>query len=185
MAYINIINEADATDFLKETYDQIAEKRGKVGNIMKIHSLNPASMQAHFDLYLAIMFNQNGIIRVDRELVAVAVSVANDCTYCVKHHAEALNFYWKDDARLERFIGDPIDAELSEKQLAMVVYATKLTNDPSHIDASDVKQLKQVGLTDEDVLNLNLITSYFNFVNRIALGLGVEFSPEEVAGYKY
>jgi len=42
-----------------------------------------------------------------------------------------------------------------------------------------------VGLTDEEILSVNLVTSYFNFVNRIALGLGVEFSEEEIKGYKY
>jgi len=50
---------------------------------------------------------------------------------------------------------------------------------------ADVQGLRDCDLADEDVLTINLITSYFNFVNRIALGLGVAFTSDEVEGYKY
>jgi len=53
--------------------------------------------------------------------------------------------------------------------------------DEHHAD----ERLRQAGFSDEDILSINLIVSYFNFVNRIALGLGVEFSEAEVRGYNY
>jgi alkylhydroperoxidase family enzyme len=49
----------------------------------------------------------------------------------------------------------------------------------------DVERLRRTGFSDEEILSINLITSYFNFVNRVAEGLGVEFSEEEVQGYNY
>jgi uncharacterized protein YciW len=64
-------------------------------------------------------------------------------------------------------------------------YSRKLTSAPSEIGSDDIDGLRKQGLTDRDILRLNLIVSYFNFVNRIALGLGVEFTPEEITGYKY
>jgi len=50
---------------------------------------------------------------------------------------------------------------------------------------NDIDILRQSGFSDEEILNINLITCYFNFVNRIALGLGVTFSKEELFGYNY
>ncbi|MDQ3522084.1 MAG: carboxymuconolactone decarboxylase family protein, partial [Gemmatimonadota bacterium] len=63
-------------------------------------SLHPAAMQAHMDLYMAVMFQRSGISREERELIAVVVSAANRCAYCVSHHAAALNAYWKDQERV-------------------------------------------------------------------------------------
>ena len=49
----------------------------------------------------------------------------------------------------------------------------------------DAQKLKDAGLTDNEILSITLVTSYFNFVNRNAMALGVEFSEEEMKGYKY
>ncbi len=56
----------------------------------------------------------------------------------------------------------------------MLEYATKLTVKPSEMKKMDVERLRSIGFSDSQILDLNLITSYFNFVNRIAEGLGVE-----------
>jgi len=66
----------------------------------------------------------------------------------------------------------------------MLEYAVKLTKTPERINQKDVDVLRKLSFSDEDILNINLIVGYFNFVNRIALGLGVESTPEEARGYK-
>lgn len=185
MPYIEVISDDSATGELKAIYDGLTETRGKVANIMKIQSLNPRAMQTHLDLYLAIMFGRSKLKRSERELVAVVVSAANGCDYCVNHHSEALAHYWKDGERVARAARDPKTADLSDRELAMLGYATKLTRAPADVTEDDVAALRAQGFDDKDILDINLITSYFNFVNRIALGLGVEFSAEEVAGYEY
>jgi uncharacterized peroxidase-related enzyme len=185
MAWIRIIDESEAEGKLKVYYDEIAKARGKVANIMKIHSLHPESMKTHIEFYLAIMFQQGGLRREQRELIATVVSAANQCAYCTHHHAEALKFYWKEDEKLRRLIEDYTQIELSEKDRAMVEYAAKLTLRPGEMTEADVEKLRGAGFSDEEILQINLIASYFNFVNRVASGLGVEFSEEEVKGYKY
>jgi uncharacterized protein YciW len=65
----------------------------------------------------------------------------------------------------------------------IVRHAEKLTSAPSAMTESDLGELRAVGLSDRDILDLTLITAYFNFVNRMVLGLGVSFSAEEVSGY--
>ena len=180
-----MIDEADASGELKEIYDRIIGSRGKLSNIMRIHSLNPPTMQAHMDLYLKIMFGRSKIRRADRELIATVVSAANGCPYCVHHHAEALNFYWKDRDRVTQATRDFRALDLTGRQRAMLEYAEKLTKTPADVSEADVAALRAEGLTDRDILDVNLIVSYFNFVNRIASGLGVDFSPEEISGYRY
>ena len=186
MSWIKTIERRDAQGSLAKTYDKVVKKRGKVSNIMKAQSLNAEAMDAHMDLYRAIMFDKSGLSREEREVIATAVSVANNCPYCIHHHGEALNFYWKDSLRVDRFIQNPaLFEDLDERQRALVDFALLATGQPAAIDEPTIEALRGVGFDDEQILSLNLVTAYFNFVNRIALGLGVEFTPEEVAGYSY
>lgn len=184
MPWISIIDDKEATGELKEIYEEIKGKRGKIANIMKVHSLHPHAMKAHMDLYITLMFGKSGLTREERELIAVVVSATNGCEYCVNHHAEALNHYWKDIEKVQKLIQDFKSLELPERTLRMLEYAVKLTKTPKEINRADIDALRECVFSDEDILNINLIVSYFDFVNRIALGLGVEFTPEEVREYK-
>jgi uncharacterized peroxidase-related enzyme len=185
MPYIKVINEDEAKGELKKIYEQINSARGKLSNIMKIHSLIPDTMIKHLEFYIAIMFSETNLSREEKEILAVVVSKCNNCDYCVNHHAEALNHYWKDSQRLSNFISILDDPAFSDKFRHAVKHTTKLTTNPSSVKKEDIDKLKNYGWTDEDILVINLIISYFNFVNRIALGLGVEFSENEIKGYKY
>lgn len=186
MPYIDVIDEADATGELKEAYATIAQTRGKVANIMKIHSLNPQAMLQHLELYKTLLFGKSGLKRAERELIATVVSAINGCAYCTHHHAEALRAYWKDEDRVRAVIDLQLDpAAFSDREQALVAYAHLLTETPAAVTEAHVASLREVGLSDRDILDVNLITSYFNFVNRIAEGLGVPFSPEEMTGYAY
>ena len=183
MPWISVIDEVEATGKL-EIYEELKEKRGKVGNILKVHSLNPQAMKDHADLYVTLMFGKFRLTREERELIPLAVSTTNGCEYCINHHAEALNNYWKDSGHVKKLVQDFRSLDLPERIIKMFEYAIKLTKTPHTINQNDINALRKCGFSDEDILNINLITSYFNFVNRIALGLGVEFTPEEARGYK-
>ncbi len=185
MPYIKVINENEAEGELKKVYEQISSSRGKLSNIMKIHSLMPDTMIKHLELYLSIMLSKSNLTREEKEILAVVVSKNNNCDYCVNHHAEAVNHYWKNTERLNNFISTLDDDSFSEKFRLAVKHAANLTTNPSTVTKSEIDELKNRGWSDEDILAINLIISYFNFVNRIALGLGVEFSEEEIKGYKY
>ena len=184
MSWIDEVDVAEADGQLESIYAELVAKRGKVSNILKVHSLNPGAMQNHLDLYMTIMFGKSGLTRAEREAIAVVVSAENDCAYCVNHHSEALRRYIDDDETLEMLMSAD-GLETLEPRLSNIVrHAEKLTSAPSAMTESDLGELRAVGLSDEDILDLTLVTAYFNFVNRIALGLGVEFTPEEMTGYK-
>ncbi len=185
VSWIHTIPPEKAEGKLKEVYQILQKQRGKISNIMAVQSLHPEAMAAHLDLYISLMFTRGGLRRPEREMIAVVVSAANACEYCVAHHAAALNFYWKDPSKLEAFIRDFRSVSLSKRERAMLEYAERLTRNPGSITETHVQTLRNVGFTDADILNIAMITGYFNFVNRIANGLGVAFSEEEVGGYKY
>ena len=183
MSWIHEIDEAHADGALAGIYERLLRERGKVANILKVHSLNPGVMDAHLTLYMSIMFQKSGLSRYEREAIAVAVSAANDCEYCVTHHAESLRRYEREKAVIERIAAGDY-AELPERLTAMLLFATALTRYPGESREAHVRSLRDAGLDDGEILDATLVIAYFNFVNRIALGLGVEFTDDEVSGYK-
>jgi uncharacterized peroxidase-related enzyme len=186
MPFINIIEPENATGNLKEIYQELTKSRGKLAKVHKIQSLNPESITAHMDLYMTLMFGKSPIKRAQREMMAVVVSAANNCEYCQLHHAEALNHYWKDDHMVHQLKQDYSKLDLSEVDLKLCEFADKLTKTPNKIDEEkDIQPLRKLGMSDRAVLDATLVVSYFNFVNRMVLGLGVETDEQEMKGYKY
>jgi uncharacterized peroxidase-related enzyme len=185
MSWITEINESDASDELKKIYQEIKTKRGKLSNVMTVHSLNPGSMKYHMDLYLHLMFGSSPLSRTDREFIAVLVSIFNNCGYCVQHHLEALRHYWKDEVVLNEMLDDIDAVDLDPRLDSLMVYVKKLTCVPSELTEKDISGLRKQGFTDRGILDIGLIVGYFNFVNRIVLGLGVETTSEEIGGYRY
>jgi len=184
MSWITEIDESEAQGEIAEVYARLREERGRVANILKVHSLRPQAIVHHLDLYMGLLFGPGGLSRSQRELIAVVVSRANRCDYCVNHHAEALARYVRDPALLQQITEDYRASDLRPVDRALADYAAKLTLSPSTVTDADVQGLRAHGLGDADILLANLITAYFNFVNRIALGLGVSFTDDETKGYK-
>lgn len=183
MSWITEIAPHEAEGVLKEMYGELTRTRGKIANILQVHCLRPSALHAHLGLYMDLMFARGGLSRRQRELIAVIVSRANACEYCVAHHLEALSRYIT-DANVLAAIAKGIHAsQLPLVDRELLTYASKLTREPHTVSEDDIQRLRTVGLTDDDILLANLIVAYFNFVNRIALGLGVEFTPDEVSGY--
>lgn len=186
MAFIDIIEPEDATGRLREIYKDLEKKRGKLAQIHKIQSLNPETITAHMDLYMSVMFNKSPLSRAQREMIAVVVSAANDCEYCQQHHGQALNHYWKNQERIEQLREDYNKLDLDNVDMRLCQLAKVLTKYPDKMDEDKYLQpLRNAGFSDRAILDAVLVISYFNFVNRMVLGLGVETNEEEMQGYKY
>ncbi|NGP88753.1 peroxidase-related enzyme [Fodinibius halophilus] len=186
MAYIDIVEPEEATGNLKEIYEELEQRRGKIAQIHKIQSLNPDSIMKHMDLYMSIMFGSSPLKRAQREMIAVVVSAANECEYCQLHHGEALNHYWKEEERVKKLRDDYTSIDLNDIDTALCRLAWELTRNPEAINKEEyIKPLKELELSDRAILDAVLGISYFNFVNRIVMGLGVEADKKEVQGYKY
>jgi len=154
--------------------------RGRVSEVFRAQSLRPDVLAAHLDVYLSIMFGHGGLPRKERETIAVLVSSINECRYCVVHHSAALAKYGVIHAGIGDLVGG---ADQKNKQ--MLRYAEKLTKEPGSVVKADVRALRQSGFSDEEIPQINLVTSYFNFVNRIVSGLGVKLEAAGGEGYRY
>lgn len=185
MSWIREVDEEAAEGPLADVYERVRGSRAKLSNIMRVQSLAPEAMAAHLDLYTSLLFRRGGLSRPERELIGVVVSRENGCRYCVLHHAAALEAWWKDGERVEQLREDPERVALTGRQRALCHYARKLTRTPAEMTEDDVEALRGAGLEDEEILQAAMIASYFNFVNRVADGLGVDAPADEVRGYRY
>ena len=185
MPHIKVIEPEQAEGELKKIYEGLIQSRGKVAEVHKIQSLNPKTITTHMDLYMSVMFGQSPIKRVHREMMAVVVSVANQCQYCTIHHLEAVQNYWKDEKKVSALKNDYKTCSLTEAERAMCDYAHQVTLTPSQADQGEYAQtLMNAGLDDREVLDATLVVAYFNFVNRMVLSLGVSLE-DNPGGYKY
>jgi len=185
MPYIKTIQPEVATGELKEIYDNLSKTRGKIAEIHNIQSLNPDALTAHMDLYMAVMFGKSPLKRYQREMMGVVVSATNNCAYCVNHHEQALLAYWKDEEKTKLLVDDRRELTLSDEDRMLCDLSELLTNNSLSTYQEEVQKLMNNGLSDRAVLDAVQVIAYFNFVNRMVLGLGVTFSEEEMKGYRY
>ncbi|MDH3648418.1 MAG: peroxidase-related enzyme [Saprospiraceae bacterium] len=185
MPFIRTISYKESAGYLKHIYDDLIKKRGKLADVHKIQSLNPESIVAHMDLYMCVMFGKSPLRRYQREMMAVVVSRCNNCTYCVGHHAAALMHFWKDSEKVSQLAKDYRLVKLTDLDMWLCRLADILTVHPDQTEESEILiALRKIGLDDKGILDATLVIAYFNFVNRIVLGLAVE-QEEDVGGYKY
>lgn len=96
----------------------------------------------------------------------------------MKHHGEVLLALTKDDGLLSELQRDPLAAALDPRRRALVEMAVRLTRSPAAVVEDDLAKMREAGLSDEAIHDATAVIAYFNFVNRIALGLGVEIEDE-------
>ncbi len=185
MPWIDVVEPQEATGELASVYKEIMERRGQIANVYKIQSLNPQSLRAHLDLYMSILFRRGGLKRAQREMIGVVVSALNRCDYCVVHHSEALARHERSLRVLQKLRTDYADAPLSEADRRMLDYCARLTHNPADMQREDVENLRGANFTDSEILDITLIASYFNFVNRVVLGLNVDLEVEGGSEHKY
>ncbi len=184
MSWIKTVDKPNGDKPLRDAFDKIRKSRGKISNIMKAQSLNPDALEHHLDLYQCLMYGDSKLECAEREMIALVVSASNNCAYCVSHVAEALSHHEKDNDRMKEIVAGRKFLGMTDRQAKMLRYATKLTQQPDKMCEKDVQALRDAGLTDREILEVNMLTAYFNFSNRIACGLGVEFNENEITGYK-
>jgi len=81
MPWISWIDEDEAEGPLAASYERLLNRSGKMDHILKIHSLNPPSLETHYAYYRSIQYGPSGLSRAQREMLAVVVSRANRCRY--------------------------------------------------------------------------------------------------------
>jgi len=147
---------------------------------------DPESLQHRSPLFNAVMFNRGGLSRAERELGAVAASIANRCIFCAAVHGNRYNQLTKDDVAMQQIFADGEHAELDPRRSAILKFATQLSMCPSAATTEHMQGLVDAGLTLEEILDLILSASLFGWANRLMHTLGEPLAtappPHEVEG---
>lgn len=155
-------------DDLRERVSAIAEKSGFVPNVFKALGHRPAELRAFLDYHDAVMEREGGLSKAERELVVVATSGANSCTYCVVAHGAILRIRARDPRIADNVAANPWTVELSERQRAIVDLALALAVEPATFDEADLADARAAGLSDDEIWDVGAITALFALSNRIA-----------------
>jgi uncharacterized peroxidase-related enzyme len=174
MAWIATLPPENAEGELRDVYGAIGAARGGVADIHQAQSLNPRALEAHLDLYKAVMFQRGSLSRIQRERIAVVVSAANSCDYCVAHHGEALRQLGDDPALVAALGRAELPTDLPAADLSLLRWARRAAVEPAAASEADLRALRDAGRDDRAVLDAVLVVAYFSFVNRIALLPGVQ-----------
>jgi uncharacterized peroxidase-related enzyme len=178
MTWIKTVEYDDAEGKLKKIYDRIKGPDNNVDNIMLAHSLRPHTIEGHMTLYKYVLHHPgNTLPKVYLETIGVYVSSLNDCEYCVEHHFNGMARLIGDVERAQQIrealeAGEP-ELAFSGFELAGLEYAGKLALTPSEISSEDIDDLRESGLDDGQILEINQVAAYFCYANRTVLGLGI------------
>lgn len=178
MSWIEEIPYDEAKGALKKLYDRVKGPNNNIDNVLSVHSLRPHSMLGHMTLYKNVLHNSNNSLpKWYLEALGVYTSYLNRCDYCVDHHYIGMKRLIDDDQRSSEIMQavkkDQMDTAFSAKDLAGIQYARMLTLAHYDIKEDHIKQLRQAGFSDGEILEINQVVSYFNYVNRMVVGLGV------------
>lgn len=178
MTWIRTLDYAQSEGKLREIYDRVKGPDNNVDNILKAHSLRPHSLEGHMAIYKYVLHHYgNKLPKWLLETIGVYVSLLNACSYCVDHHFAGLTRLLKDPARANA-INAALRADRPEqafegRDLAALRYARKLTREPGAMAQADIQAMRDAGLDDGEILEVNQVTAYFSYANRTVLGLGV------------
>ncbi|MFQ5746729.1 MAG: carboxymuconolactone decarboxylase family protein [Gemmatimonadota bacterium] len=183
MSWIRTIGYDASGGILRRLYDRLRGPGGSIDEIMRLHSLRPHTLSAHMALYKSVLHHAaNEVPAWLVELLGVHVSRLNGCGYCVEHHYAGLRRVLGDDERAEALRAAARDGEfgrvLEPREAAALDYAERLTLDPAGMDEARVRDLREAGWTDAEILEINQVVSYFAYANRTALGLGASAAGE-------
>jgi uncharacterized peroxidase-related enzyme len=186
-AWIHMIPPDEATGTLRDLYDRVRTPHGTVDNVMRAHSLRPATMEGHVVLYRSVLHHPDNVLPFGfLEVVASYVSLINDCAYSLSHHWSNARRLMNDATRAER-VWAALTARRPEeafdgKERALLDYAAKLTTAVGAMTRADYDALRAAGCEDGEILEVNQVTAYFNYSNRLLNGLGVT-TEGDVIGY--
>lgn len=171
-------DEASLPDDLKPYFQKCRDKLGMVPNVLRAWLLRPEKLRTFIASYNELMLGASGLSKLEREMIAVAVSAVNRCYYCLVAHGAAVRQMSGDPELGEMLVMNYRVAELPARQRAMLDFAVKLTETPHLITANDRASLSAQGFSDEDIFDICEVAGFFNMTNRVAHGVDMMPNPE-------
>lgn len=160
--------ETPLSDAMTAYFAKCEEKLGMVPNVLKAYSFNNEKLEAFVAFYNDLMLANSGLSKLDRELIAVAVSSVNQCYYCLTAHGAAVRELSGDPKLGEMLVMNWRVADLSQRHRAMLNFAEKVTKASAEIAEYDREALRDAGFSDRDIWDIANVTGFFNMSNRVA-----------------
>jgi len=149
-------------------FKKCQEKLGFVPNVLAAYAFDMAKLEPFVAMYNELMLGDSGLSKLEREMVAVAVSSQNRCYYCLAAHGAAVRKYSGKPLLGEHLVMNYRVARLNKRQRAMLDFAVKLTAQPWSLEEGDRERLRRVGFSDRDIWDISAVASFFNMTNRVA-----------------
>ncbi|MSP45963.1 MAG: alkylhydroperoxidase [Xanthobacteraceae bacterium] len=144
------------------------EKLGFVPNVLAAYAFDNAKLEAFVAMYNDLMLAPSGLSKLEREMIAVAVSSVNRCYYCLVAHGAAVRALSGDPALGELMVMNYRAARLSKRQRAMLDFAVKMTAEPWAVEEEDRAALRKAGFTARDIWDIAAVAGFYNMTNRVA-----------------
>ena len=165
---LGVPDPAGLDDDFQVIWKKCVEKLGFVPNVFSTYSLRPKRLRNFMAMYNEIMLSDSGLSKLEREMVAVVVSSANRCYYCLVAHGAAVRALSGDPELGEMMALNYRVARLDPRQRAMLDFTWKMTVTPHLIDDADRDALRATGLSNDDLFDLAETVAFFNLSNRMA-----------------
>lgn len=156
----------------------IKARRGFVPNVVYALAHRPAELRAFMGLVQAINRPGSNVTEAEREMIVITHSAYNGCSYCIASHGATLRVMTGNPYLSDQLATNYHEADITERQKAMLDFAIKLTAEPAQVGEHDYEVLRGHGLDDEDIWDITSLTAFFNMSNRLMSGLGVRPDAE-------
>lgn len=177
MAFVPEVSYEQSAGNLRESYDQLLDVFGFLPRFWQAQGTRPEIVRANLDLWHQLY--RTGVLPSPlKEEMLLVVSHANTDSYCITAHLELLKRLGIEKDLGRKIVRDFESAPVPEEHKAVFRFAVKVTKEPFAIREADVAELRRHGWDDAAVLEICLVASHANFVNRLAAALGLV--PDEV-----
>jgi uncharacterized peroxidase-related enzyme len=177
-SWFPVPDESDLPTKLQGLFAKARERIGFVPNVFRVYAFRPERLSAWFAHFRLLHEPTEHLSAADREMIAVVVSAANGCLYCLIAHGAALRAELDDPIVGERVSYDWRRAGLNARRSAICAYAEKLTLRPREVTREDLQTLRDAGLTLEEAWDVAEVASMYNFTNRMAMATNMLPNPE-------
>lgn len=165
-------------DDVRERILKVQEKSGFIPNIFLALAWRPDEFRAFMAYHDALMNKREGLTAAEREMIVVAVSIGNQCQYCVVAHGAILRVRAKDPGISELVAANWRKADLPPRQRAMLDYATRVATASHLLAEADRAALREAGLTEDEIWDTGAIAAFFSMSNRLANAIELKPNAE-------
>jgi uncharacterized peroxidase-related enzyme len=159
-------------------FQKCEEMLGFVPNVLRAYAFDMAKLEGFVAAYNDLMLAPSGLTKLEREMIAVAVSSHNHCYYCLVAHGAAVRALSGDSLLGEQMVTNYRVARLSPRQRAMLDFAVTLTATPWTVEEEHRAALRTVGFSERDIWDIAAVAAFFNMTNRLASATDMRPNPD-------